>query len=96
MKSQNIIELKREIQKNTNGKQCLPNQILLTFDDEGSANYVRLLCRRTGIALETYILDNFEWDDQPECFSDFGDGEAITKEICNGCSYSDICPDAVK
>ena len=43
----------------TEGSQ---NQILITFHDKETAEYVRRVCRRKGTDLATYILDNFEWD----------------------------------
>jgi hypothetical protein len=71
------------------------NQILLTFKDQGTADYVKLICRRKGYDLESYILDNFEWDDLLHCQSDLNEGEPITAIICDGCNFSDKCPDVV-
>ena len=64
-----------------------PEQILLTFADKETADYVRLICRRKGIALEAYIVDNFEWDDKPDCISD-------CNYRCILCEYNDKCPDS--
>jgi hypothetical protein len=66
------------------------NTIVLTFADDDTADYVRNICRRKGITLEDYILDNFEWDDQPECIF-----EKISADCCDGCQYNDSCPDKV-
>lgn len=70
-----------------------PNQILLTFKDEGEAEYIRLICRRKCMDLESYILDNFEWDDTPYCMRV---GGKITADVCDGCDYAERCPDVVK
>jgi hypothetical protein len=72
------------------------NTILLSFADKGTADYVRRVCTRKGITLESYILENFEWDDQLQCLSDFNEGEKITAAICLECEYIETCPDAVK
>jgi len=73
-----------------------PNQILLTFKDKETADYVRLVCRRKAINLADYVVDNFEWDDQISCLSDLNEGEKITGETCDGCDHITTCPDAVK
>jgi hypothetical protein len=67
-----------------------PTQILLTFADAQTAEYVKLMCRRKGTSLESYIVDNFEWDDEPECFGD----EMIDYAMCSHCDYKKKCPDA--
>lgn len=69
------------------------NQILLTFKDKDTADYVRLVCRRKGISLDEYILGNFEWDDTLYCLIEGGN---ITADTCDGCDYADRCPDVVK
>jgi len=74
----------------------LPNQVLLTFEDKETAEYVRLVCRRKGTDLPAYILDNFEWDDPIECLSSFNEDEKITAATCEGCEHNLTCPDAVK
>lgn len=65
--------------------------ILLTFPDKEITEYVRLVCRRKGIDLAAYIVDNFEWDDKPDCI--LNPNEKITSETCLGCEYSESCPD---
>lgn len=69
------------------------SSITLHFADEATANYVRLVCTRKSITLEDYVLDNFEWDDQPYCFSD--EVTEITSEVCDGCEYLESCPDGI-
>jgi hypothetical protein len=66
------------------------NQILLTFADKETADHVKLICRRKVTSLESYIIDNFEWDGEPECFGD----EMIDYSMCSHCDYSDKCPDS--
>lgn len=65
------------------------NQILLSFADKETADYVRLVCRRKNTNLESYILDNFEWDDQPECIHE----GKVTKTFCKDCDERSHCPD---
>ncbi len=81
-------------------KKNLPNenQIVLTFEDKETVDYIKTVCRRKGITLEGYILDNFEWDDQLPCLSDLNENEPITNLTCAGCDQliSGKCPDAVK
>lgn len=67
-------------------------QIILTFADKETAEYVRLVCRRKGTDLESYILDNFEWDDQLECIND--PPKKITVKTCDDCDFIETCPDA--
>ncbi len=64
--------------------------IILTFADEETANYINTICKRKGTTLEDYIIDNFEWDDQLECL------DGATKEMCEYCDYADKCPDMVR
>ncbi len=71
--------------------ELLPNQILLTFDDAETVEYIKLVCRRARIDLEGYILDNFEWDGDLPCIEN---GE-VTTECCEGCVRVFCeCPDA--
>jgi hypothetical protein len=63
--------------------------IRLSFDAE-TEQYIRLMCTRKGFTLESYILDNFEWDDKLECI----DVKKITWRTCKGCDYINKCPDA--
>jgi hypothetical protein len=74
------------------------NQILLTFKDKETADYVRLVCRRKGTHLAQYILDNFEWDDPLPCLVDLNETHESSKEICEGCDQltSGNCPDGLK
>lgn len=73
------------------------NQILLTFKNPGDVEFIKAVCRRKDIDLESYILDNFEWDEMPECLSSSNDdSDEITKDTCDGCDYADRCPDVVK
>jgi hypothetical protein len=70
------------------------NQILLTFADKATADYVKLVCRRKGTGLESYIVDNFEWDDMPACLD--GVTEVYNWKDCKVCDHSDRCPDVKK
>ena len=74
-------------------KKISENQILLTFANKDIADYVRLVCRRKGTDLESYIVDNFEWDGMPNCIFD---NEKPSKEVCEDCDNADRCPDVVK
>lgn len=67
------------------------NTIRLVFADKETADYVRLVCTRKGITLEDYIIDNFEWDDKLSCLVE----DQINEEVCDGCQYSDVCPDVM-
>lgn len=71
-------------------------QIIITFPDIETADYIRLVSRRKGIDLAGYIEDNFEWDTQIECLSAFNDEKKITKKTCEDCEYIETCPDAAK
>jgi hypothetical protein len=71
-------------------------QIVLTFADKETIDYVKLVCRRKGTSLESYIVGNLEWDDKLECISFSGKGLMINWRMCNRCDYSDRCPDAKK
>jgi len=81
--------------QNNHSKKIPENQIVLSFKDKETADYVRLVCRRKGTDLESYILDNIEWDDPLPCSSDLNEGEKITVETCDGCDQRSHCPDAV-
>lgn len=65
------------------------NTILLTFADEETATYIKTVNSRKGTTLESYILDNFEWDDTLECMID----GKIKAKVCKRCDYNDGCPD---
>jgi hypothetical protein len=65
--------------------------ITLSFDEE-TEEYVRLMCTRKGYSLENYILDNFEWDDKPECISD---NSGPNRAFCVDCEYNEKCLDVV-
>jgi len=69
-------------------------KIILLFEDKETVDYIKSVCRRKGIGLEDYILDNFEWDDQPECLQ--SEISKIIIETCKYCDFSDRCPDVVK
>lgn len=66
--------------------------ILLTFEHSEDVDYINLVCRRKGTDLESYIINNFEWDDMPACLCD----EEPSVETCCGCDWDDRCPDVVK
>lgn len=84
------------IDTSQNHDSSAKNQIVLTFSDEETAEYIRLVCRRKGIDLAGYVNDNLEWDDQIYCLSAFNPSDKLTADICEGCQYIDTCPDAVK
>jgi hypothetical protein len=67
------------------------NTIRLIFADKETVDYIRLVCTRKGITLESYIIDNFEWDDKLPCLVE----DQINEEICDGCQYIEVCPDGV-
>jgi hypothetical protein len=69
----------------------IPTQLLLTFADKETADYVKTVCRRKGTSLESYILGNMEWDTMPECIESEYDWKT-----CHSCDYSNRCPDARK
>jgi hypothetical protein len=71
------------------------NTITLTFADKETADYVRLVCTRKSISLADYVVDNFEWDDKPECIAL---DEKPNIYICakRNCQFAEDCPDAVK
>ena len=68
-------------------------EILLEFDCKEIVDGIKLTCRRKGIDLEQYIIDNFEWDQSLHCMNDCGYSKKITPKICEGCDYIDGCPD---
>jgi hypothetical protein len=76
-----------------NSDSIAKNQIVVTFPDIQTADYVRLVCRRKAIDLAGYIVDNFEWDDVPECLSAFNENKKITVKTCDGCEHIEHCPD---
>jgi len=69
------------------------NQILLTFKDRETVKFIRLVVRRKCTDLEGYILDNFEWDDQPDCINI--PGIKVSRKTCKGCDYLGGCPDGI-
>lgn len=52
--------------------------------------YVKKVCRRKGMSLHDYIIDNFEWDDMPECITE----SKRPGRICHTCDYNSVCPDS--
>lgn len=72
-----------------NNDSLAKNQILLTFKDEATADYVRLVSSRKGYDLENYILGNFEWDDRFPCL------EKIDPKDCKICDFFESCPDHI-
>lgn len=69
-------------------------EIVLKFDNEEDVKYINLVCRRKGIDLLQYILDNFEWDDLPACIRpEVIPRKDITCDYCDGCDFRDGCPD---
>lgn len=68
------------------------NTITLKFADSDTVDYINLICKRKCVDLESYILDNFEWDDPLTCIVEGGE---ITSEMCEGCNFADGCPDVV-
>ena len=65
--------------------------VVLTFADKETADYVKLVCKRKGTTLEDYIIDNFEWDEQLPCLE-----EQPIKDMCEECDFSSCCPDMIK
>lgn len=78
--------------QNNDSPQIKDNQILLTFPDKETADYVLLIARRKGFNIPDYILDNFEWDDRLDCIDN--PPKKITVKTCEGCDFTDRCPDA--
>jgi len=72
------------------GDAMKKNQILLTFDSEETTDYIKMVCRRKGVTLDRYILENFEWDDMPECF--YVKPEEV-EQACRECEYNNVCLD---
>lgn len=72
------------------GDAMKKNQILLTFDDGEVTEYIKTVCRRKGVTLERYILENFEWDIMPICF--YIKPEEV-EQACEDCEYNEVCPD---
>jgi len=69
-----------------------PTQILLTFADKETADYVKMVCRRKGISIPDYIVENFDWDSMPDCIED----SAYDSHTCYECEYNERCPDVKK
>lgn len=63
-----------------------PNQILLTFPDEATANFVRNRIAGKGDCLEDYIVANMEFDCGLDC-----EEPGFTSDDCMGCEYVDVC-----
>ena len=70
------------------------NQVLLTFESDDDADFVKLVCRRKGTTIESYIVDNMEWDDKLDCLYFEHVRSKPKKKMCRGCEYSDTCPDS--
>ena len=64
--------------------------IVLTFADKETVDYIQLVCRRKGTTLEDYIIDNFEWDEHLPCIK-----YKITKGMCESCNFSSKCLDII-
>lgn len=65
------------------------NQILVTFKDKSTVDYILLVSRRKGYDLGDYIEGNFEWDDMLPCI------DKINSEDCQFCDFREQCPDHV-
>jgi hypothetical protein len=65
------------------------NQILVTFEDKSTVDYILLVSRRKGYDLGDYIQGNFEWDDMLPCI------DKINPEDCQFCDFREQCPDRV-
>ena len=65
------------------------NQILVTFKDKATVDYILLVSRRKGYDLGDYIEGNFEWDDMLPCI------DKINPEDCQFCDFREQCPDRV-
>lgn len=63
-----------------------PNQILLTFPDKATADFVRNRVAGKGHCLEDYIVDNMDWDSGLYCEED-----GFTSEDCKMCEFADVC-----
>ena len=68
-----------------------PFTITLHFGNQNTVDYILRTCRRKGTDLETYIIDNFEWDTQLDCIS--YDAKQLTVGMCKDCEFDDRCPD---
>lgn len=62
------------------------NGIFVEFRSRKELEYVQKVMRRKGIALASYIVDNFEWDDMPECINA---SARPSKKICSDCEWND-------
>ena len=92
MKKHNALVEERKVMRS----KIKPTQILLTFEFEEIAGFIKAVCRRKGYTPESYIVDNFEWDDMPECLSSRNGKAKITHTMCYECEYYETCPDAIK
>lgn len=72
----------------------MKHTIVLEFADKETVDFINLICKRKGITLEGYIVDNLEWDDKPACFDP--EVSRITHKVCEECDYFDRCPDVKK
>lgn len=66
------------------------NQILVSFKDRATVDYILLVSRRKGHDLGDYIEGNFEWDDMLPCV------DKINPEDCQFCDFRESCPDCQK
>lgn len=56
---------------------------------DGRMDYFLKMARRKDIDPGQYLVDNFEWDDQPECIN----VGRIWPAMCARCEWNDRCPD---
>lgn len=63
-----------------------PNQILLTFPDKITADFVRNRMAGKGDCLEDYIVDNMDCDGGLDC-----EEPGFTPSDCERCEYVDVC-----
>lgn len=73
-----------------------PNQILLTFEDKATVEFIKKTMHRRGLDLAVYICDNLDWDGMLPCIVAEDRGEPITADTCDGCDYADRCSDVRK
>ena len=58
--------------------------------EEEDYRFIMLVCRRKGMDLGDYILDNFDYDDMPDCIVD----SIPPGAVCKTCDYNESCPDS--
>jgi hypothetical protein len=68
------------------------NGIFVEFSNKKELEYVQKVVRRKGVPLARYIVENFEWDDMPECINE---SRRPSKLICSDCEWNDVCEDEV-